>query len=53
MKRAILDIVQCVGLLLIGGGIWAQWGGALAALVTGVLLVLVPMVELHLIRKGG
>ena len=51
MKKITYDIIQLIGLLLIASGVYANWGGGVAAIVTGVILLVFPLVEIYLTRK--
>lgn len=52
MKALIYDGLQIAGLGLVVAGSWALWGWGSAALIAGAALIVLPMLELHLLRRG-
>lgn len=52
MRRVILDVVQLAGLGLVTAGAGVNYGVGTALMIGGALLIAVPLVEAHLLRRG-
>lgn len=52
MRRVILDALQLAGLGLIAAGAAVSFGLGAALMVAGGLLIVVPLVEAQLFRRG-
>jgi hypothetical protein len=54
MNRAIFfDVVQAIGLAILAAGLWAQCGPAIAAIAVGAGLIVLPIIEIELLRRRG
>lgn len=52
MRRLVLDVLQLVGLGLVAGGAAVNYGLGAALMVAGALLIAIPLIEAHLLRRG-
>jgi len=52
MRRVVLDAVQTVGVFLAAAGAALQFGAGPALMVGGSLLIVIPFIEAHLLRRG-
>jgi hypothetical protein len=54
MNRAIFfDVVQAAGLGILAAGLWAQFGGPVAAIAGGTALIVLPLLEVALLGRRG
>jgi len=52
MRRLVLDLVQCAGMVLASVGVGLTFGWRPALIVAGAGLVLAPWIDALLLRRG-